>query len=265
MFIQCPAGGEGVRDPTGEAEEALIPPRGKQVPAAEINGHHLQAKQQSMRKQLKKRMGFNGCKDTIHVIGGISIMESGVIQIPEAYVRILQESELLGFQQSCDRKTGFLLKGLTASKPGGTFLELGTGTGASASWIIDGMDEGSTLTTVDIDSSLQSIARKYLEDDKRVSFCCEDGAAFIQNLTERFDFIFADTWPGKFELLDKTLDHLNIGGFYVIHDVFPQSKLPEEFRIKATKLLKTLQDRPDLDITELDWSTGLILAVKTAV
>ncbi|OHX44268.1 hypothetical protein BBV17_26240 [Cytobacillus oceanisediminis] len=28
--IQSPAGGEGVRDPTGEAEEALMPPRGKQ-------------------------------------------------------------------------------------------------------------------------------------------------------------------------------------------------------------------------------------------
>ncbi|KON86737.1 hypothetical protein AF332_07975 [Sporosarcina globispora] len=28
-------------DPAGEAEEAPIPPRGKQVPAAEINGHHL--------------------------------------------------------------------------------------------------------------------------------------------------------------------------------------------------------------------------------
>ncbi|MBN8201711.1 hypothetical protein [Bacillus sp. NTK034] len=27
-----------VRDPAGEAEEALIPPRGKQVLAAEING-----------------------------------------------------------------------------------------------------------------------------------------------------------------------------------------------------------------------------------
>ncbi|MBT2689414.1 class I SAM-dependent methyltransferase [Bacillus sp. ISL-47] len=192
-------------------------------------------------------------------------MESSVIQVPEAYVKILQESQLLGFEQSCDRKTGFLLKGLAASKPGGSFLELGTGTGASAAWIIDGMDEFSTLTTVDIDSRVQSIARRHLGNDRRVSFCCEDGAAFIQKLSERFDFIFADTWPGKFELLDKTLDHLNVGGFYVIHNVFPQSKLPEKYRIKATKLLKTLQDRPDLDITELDWSTGLILAVKTGV
>ncbi len=30
-----------VGDPAGEAEEALIPPRGKQVPVAEINGQNL--------------------------------------------------------------------------------------------------------------------------------------------------------------------------------------------------------------------------------
>ncbi|GLB60185.1 hypothetical protein NCCP133_23170 [Cytobacillus sp. NCCP-133] len=37
-LIQCPAGGEGAGDPTGEAEEVPVPPRGKQVPTAEING-----------------------------------------------------------------------------------------------------------------------------------------------------------------------------------------------------------------------------------
>ncbi len=36
-----PAGGEGAGDPTGEAEEAPVPPRGKQVLAAEINGQHI--------------------------------------------------------------------------------------------------------------------------------------------------------------------------------------------------------------------------------
>ncbi|WP_285289061.1 hypothetical protein [Bacillus sp. ISL-47] len=33
-----------MRDPTGEAEEALIPPRGKQMPAAEINGQNSKVK-----------------------------------------------------------------------------------------------------------------------------------------------------------------------------------------------------------------------------
>ncbi|MBU8879916.1 hypothetical protein BGM26_13095 [Bacillus sp. FJAT-29790] len=36
---------EGTGDPTGgNAEEAPVPPRGKQVPAAEINGQNLKAK-----------------------------------------------------------------------------------------------------------------------------------------------------------------------------------------------------------------------------
>ncbi|OIK10926.1 hypothetical protein BIV60_19330 [Bacillus sp. MUM 116] len=189
--------------------------------------------------------------------------ENTVLQIPDAYVKILQDSKRIGFEQSCDRKTGFLLKGLAASKPRGNFLELGTGAGASASWIVEGMDEHSKLTSVDIDSNVQSIARKYLGDDQRISFSCEDGAAFIENLSEQFDFIFADTWPGKFELLDKTLDHLNVGGFYVIHDLLPDWRLPEEYKIKAPKLVHTLRNRPDLVITEMDWSTGLLLAIKT--
>ncbi|WP_264803826.1 hypothetical protein [Cytobacillus sp. NCCP-133] len=39
-------------DPTGEAEEALIPSLGKQMPAAEISGQSLLVKQHSLRKCL---------------------------------------------------------------------------------------------------------------------------------------------------------------------------------------------------------------------
>ena len=45
-LIQCPAGGEGAGDPTGEAEEAPVPPRGKQVSAVEVNGLNSYTKQQ---------------------------------------------------------------------------------------------------------------------------------------------------------------------------------------------------------------------------
>ncbi|MCS0669731.1 hypothetical protein [Cytobacillus firmus] len=40
-----------MRDPAGEAEEALIPPRGKQVPAAEINGLLLEANKFKLKKK----------------------------------------------------------------------------------------------------------------------------------------------------------------------------------------------------------------------
>jgi len=39
------------------------------------------------------------------------------------------ESEELGFTMGSEPRTGALLRTLAASKPGGRFLELGTGTG----------------------------------------------------------------------------------------------------------------------------------------
>jgi hypothetical protein len=42
-----------VGDPAGEAEEAPIPPRGKQVPVAEINGQNLQIKTTIYKKRAK--------------------------------------------------------------------------------------------------------------------------------------------------------------------------------------------------------------------
>ncbi|MDG4658244.1 class I SAM-dependent methyltransferase [Ectobacillus antri] len=185
-------------------------------------------------------------------------------QAPPAYLQIIKESKKIGFNQFCDYKTGFFLKGLAAAKQNGRFLELGTGTGASASWILEGMDETSTLITVDIDPAVHAVAKKMLGHDTRITFRCEEGSAFIQTMTETFDFIFADTWPGKFDLLDKTLDQLNVGGFYVIHDVLPHEKLPEEYRIKAPTLVQALRNRKDMIITEMDWSTGVLLAIKTA-
>jgi predicted O-methyltransferase YrrM len=104
------------------------------------------------------------------------------IKVPDLYQKIIKETEELGFQQSCDVKTGVLLQTLVASKPGGKFLELGTGAGASTAWIVSGMDSASSLLTVELDDALQSIAKRYLGDDERIIFFHEDGADFISNL-----------------------------------------------------------------------------------
>jgi predicted O-methyltransferase YrrM len=47
---------------------------------------------------------------------------------------------------------GALLRSLAASKPGGRFLELGTGTGVATAWLLDGMDDRATLVSVDNDA-----------------------------------------------------------------------------------------------------------------
>jgi predicted O-methyltransferase YrrM len=77
----------------------------------------------------------------------------------------------------------------------------------------------------------------------------------------QFDLIFADAWPGKFSHLDEALSLLASGAFYVIDDLLPQPNWPEGHAPKVPKLIKTLEERKELHITKLDWSTGILIAV----
>ena len=76
-------------------------------------------------------------------------------------------------------KTGALLAVLSASKPGGRLLELGTGTGVGTSWLLAGMDPDSHLDSIDTDARAQAVARRHLEADRRVTFHLADGAEFL--------------------------------------------------------------------------------------
>ena len=114
-----------------------------------------------------------------------------------------------------DPLTCSFLRILAASKPSGRFLELGSGTGLSTAWILDGMDRNSHLTTIDNDESRLSILRKHLAADPRLKVVCGDGDEFLTSLSEQqFDFIFADTWVGKYQCLDRALSLLKPSGIY---------------------------------------------------
>jgi predicted O-methyltransferase YrrM len=64
---------------------------------------------------------------------------------------------------------GALLRVLVASKPGGRFLELGTGTGLSTNWILDGMDADSMLVSLDNEAGVQQIAALCAAKHKRMN------------------------------------------------------------------------------------------------
>lgn len=162
-----------------------------------------------------------------------------------------------------DIYTCSLLKTLAASKRSSAFLELGTGTGLSTSWILDGMDVSSSLITVDNDAKVLDIARHYLADDNRLEIVQSDGGEWLErNRRLRFDFIFADTWHGKYLMLPEALNMLNAGGIYIIDDMLPQKNWPEGHSEKAIKLVEDLEGNESLIITKLLWSTGVLIAVK---
>jgi len=159
--------------------------------------------------------------------------------------------------------TGSLLRTLAAAKPAGRFLELGTGTGLATAWLLDGMDRASRLISIETDEAVLTIAREVLGGDERVSFVQADGGEWLrQSEPAQFDLIFADAWPGKYSHLDEALRSLKRGGLYVIDDMLPQPNWPDGHASKVEQLIETLENRDDITITKLNWSTGLIIAAK---
>ena len=149
---------------------------------------------------------------------------------PTSIPAIVADNAAMAFTMISEPKVGALLATLTASKPGGRVLELGTGTGHGTAWLLSGMDAASTLDTVDTDENVVAVARRHLGGDRRVTFHVTDGAAFLASRPAPFDLIYADAWPGKFTHLDQALALLQPGGIYVIDDLLPQPNWPEGTR-----------------------------------
>jgi len=182
---------------------------------------------------------------------------------PRAYIEIDVLTKSSGFTMASDVQTCSLLRTLAATKPAGKFLELGTGTGLSTSWILDGMNNNASLISIDNDPTFLEIARSKLGSDNRLQLLQFDGDEWITaNADQRFDYIFADTWHGKYLLLDETLSMLNTGGLYIIDDMLPQPNWPEGHDEKARNLIGLLEKRNDLLLTKMIWATGIIVAVK---
>ena len=187
-----------------------------------------------------------------------------IIRRPVAFEAILRETEALGFDMASEPKVGGLLAALAASKPAGRFLELGTGTGHGTAWLLSGMDQTSTLDSVDTDAAVVAVARRHLGADSRVTFHVLDGAEFIRAAPrDHFDFIYADAWPGKFSHLEETLALLRHGGIYVIDDLLPQANWPEGHAPRVPVLIGSLEERRDFVTTRLAWASGLMLVVRT--
>jgi predicted O-methyltransferase YrrM len=182
---------------------------------------------------------------------------------PPNYEDIVTATSNAGFTMASDVLICSLLRTLAASKREGRFLELGTGTGLSTSWILDGMDTSSSLISIDNDPGVLSIAKRFLGYDSRLTLIEVDGADWIDaNRESKFDFIFADTWHGKYLLLDEALDMVGHGGIYFIDDMLPQTNWPDGHAEKVTSLITSLHGRTDFVMTKQSWGSGAVTMVR---
>lgn len=52
------------------------------------------------------------------------------------------------------------------------------------------------------------------------------------------------------------------GGLYVIDDMLPQPNWPEGHAEKVKALLRTLHALPGWHVTQMDWASGVVVAVR---
>ena len=182
-------------------------------------------------------------------------------RVPAKLDAILADTRDLGFTMACEPEVGGLLATLAAGKPGARALEIGTGTGAGTAWLLSGLDPASHLISLDQDERVQAVAHRHLGRDARLTIVTMEGGAWLEaNRAERFDLIFADSWPGKFTHLDLALSLLAPGGFYVVDDLKPQPTWPSGHGAAVEAFIATLSQRPDLSVTFLPWSSGVAVA-----
>lgn len=182
---------------------------------------------------------------------------------PSALAAIMADSAALGFAMLCEARTGSLLATLAASKAGGRILELGTGTGAGAAWLLDGMDAEARLISVDIDPAVQAVAARHLGDDPRVMFEVADARTWLYGYAGApFDLAFVDCRPGKFEQLDRLLELLRVGGLYIGDDLLPQPTWPDDHQPRVDGFLGRLPKIAGLRATTMAWASGLVVAAR---
>lgn len=127
------------------------------------------------------------------------------------------------------------------------------------------MDMQSHLITVEKSAKLSQLAQRFLGYDCRITFEIIEAERFLPiQQAYSFDLIFADSSTGKFHLLFETIRLLKPGGFHLIDHLLPQSSSNEdqEHARKVKQVITTLEQLSDLVCTTMNWSTGLLLAVK---
>jgi len=182
---------------------------------------------------------------------------------PAALAAILNDSQALGFAMACEPAVGALLAALTASKPGGHVLEIGTGTGVGTAWLLSGLSGDARLVSVDNDPHVQAVAARHLGLDPRLTLVTADGGDWLSTqTTARFDLIFADSWPGKYTHLTEALACVAPGGFYVVDDLLPQPNWPAGHAARVPVFLAALAAQPAFRLSRLAWASGVVIACR---
>lgn len=118
-------------------------------------------------------------------------------------------------------KTGRLpgLLRVLASHAKGPVLDLGTGYGVSAAWMLNGLSVDRELVTIDIDPDRHARVSELFSASRQVRMLCGDWREALRY--GPYDLVFVDVGPAKDAGAEEVIAATSVGGLIVLDDFTP--------------------------------------------
>lgn len=176
---------------------------------------------------------------------------------------------------SADTGTGATLRLLAAASGARSAVEVGTGAGVSAIWLLRGMRPDGVLTTIDLEPEYQRVARQTFRDagfsPSRTRLITGRALDVLPRLADgAYDLVFIDSDPIEYpHYVAEAWRLLRPGGVVAAAGslaggrvVDPTARDPETVTLR--ELIKALRDSDDWLPAMLPVADGLLAAVKHA-
>ncbi|QPL06113.1 MULTISPECIES: O-methyltransferase [Actinomyces] len=171
--------------------------------------------------------------------------------------------------------TGALLSTLAAGVGARSVAEIGTGTGVSGLWLLQGMGPDGVLTTIDVEAEVQREARRAFDaagyPGSRTRVIQGRASDVMPRMAARsYDMVVLDVDPLEAAALaEQALRMLRVGGVLAVtralwNDHVADPARRDQTTVAARELGKALREREDLVVSLLPVGDGLLAVVRRA-
>lgn len=123
-------------------------------------------------------------------------------------------------------------------------LEIGTYLGYSALCLAEGLADGGTLDTIDINEETNAVARSFVERTEyadRINFRLGEAFFIVPHMTELFDLVFIDADKANYSnYYNLVFERLRVGGFILADNVLWSGKVLDDEKDESTQALHDL-------------------------
>ena len=168
---------------------------------------------------------------------------------------------------------GSVLSLLAAAGSAKAVVEIGTGTGVSGTWLLRGMRPDGVLTTIDVESEHQRIARRIFVEagftPSRTRVIAGRGLDVLPRLADGvYDLIFVDSDAAEFgPCADAALRLLRPGGTLVVNGALAGGRISDPSArdaetVTIRELIRSMREAEEWTTALLPTGAGLLVAVR---